>query len=449
MKKIVVTLLVLVMVCALVVSCATPAPAPAADANAPADAKADAPADAQTDAPSEAPKAEGTLTFRTLNSTGWHNDAFEALIPELEKEYNIKIQNEAYDWNTYEGKQRLAGASKGGEYDLIFLPGNAVNTFVKAGALRDVTDVVNTVAPDNDTDIYESVKKFCIVDDKWYVSPYLAESMVYFYRTDLISQDELPTTIDEMYELGKAKKSGDVYGLAIPAGPGEGSCSFWSYFLWSYGGDYFDDKWEPQLNTPEAVQAAEMFAKIAKDCAPQGVTTWQNEETVAAFQSGTLASMVMWPGYHSMLIDSATSKVADNVGVAAVPAGPNGAKPRFGTWGLGITNTCAEEKVEIAKKIVEKYTSPEKTNEYAKITSTHSKKANANPDNIAVNKTMEASAGTLDFADERPPIPELNLYVPAVGAAINSIAAGTPAQETLDALNVEVRKIMEDGGYYN
>ena len=54
----------------------------------------------------------------------------------------------------------------------------------------------------------------------------------------------------------------------------------------------------------------------------------------------------------------------------------------------------------------------------------------------------------MDTADERPPIPELNLYVPAVGAAINSIVAGNPAQETLDALNDEVRKIMEDGGYY-
>lgn len=384
------------------------------------------------------------VTLKVLMSSGWTEPALKNLEPQL-KEKGINLEIEAYDWNTYEGKQRLAGTSKGGEYDIIFLPGNAVNVFAQAGASIPLNDVVEDLGLTDD-DYYESVRKFSKVGDDWYIVPYSAESMIYYYRTDLISEDELPTTIDEMYELGKAKTEGDTYGLAIPSGAGEAACSFWSYFLWSYGGDYFDDEWNPTLNTPEAVEAAEMFAKIAQDCSPEGISTWQNEETVAAFQSGQLAAMVNWPGYWSMVTDPEQSKVADKVSVAAVPAGPEGAKPRFGTWGLSITANC--KNVDAAKEVVKAYCSKENIENMLPSTPAPFKDLNELENIQDINYTIPASAATLDAADERPAIPELNLYIPAVGGAINSIVAGSPAQETLDALNEEVRGIMEDGGYY-
>lgn len=384
------------------------------------------------------------VTLKVLMSSGWTEPALKNLEPQL-KEKGINLEIEAYDWNTYEGKQRLAGTSKGGEYDIIFLPGNAVNVFAQAGASIPLNDVVEDLGLTDD-DYYESVRKFSKIGDDWYIVPYSAESMIYYYRTDLISEDELPTTIDEMYELGKAKTEGDTYGLAIPSGAGEAACSFWSYFLWSYGGDYFDDEWNPTLNTPEAVEAAEMFAKIAQDCSPEGISTWQNEETVAAFQSGQLAAMVNWPGYWSMVTDPEQSKVADKVSVAAVPAGPEGAKPRFGTWGLSITANC--KNVDAAKEVVKAYCSKENIENMLPSTPAPFKDLNELENIQDINYTIPASAATLDAADERPAIPELNLYIPAVGGAINSIVAGNPAQETLDALNEEVRGIMEDGGYY-
>lgn len=389
-------------------------------------------------------ESKENVTLRVLMSSGWTEEAMNSHKEELEAQ-GISLEVEAYDWNTYEGKQRLAGTSKGGEYDLIFLPGNAVNTFAKAGALLDISDIVSEMTED-ESDFYDSVTRFSKVDDKWYIAPYSAEAMVYYYRTDLIEEDQVPKTMDDMYELGKSLTSGDTYGCAIPAGPGEAACSFWSYFLWSYGGTYFDDNWNPQLNTPEAVESAEMFAKICKDCSPAGITTWQNEETVAAFQSGQIASMVMWPGYWTQINDESQSKVAGNVALAAVPSGPVTVTPRFGTWGIGITANC--KNPDAAKTAVQAFTKKEAMKSYLQYTPSALKSLNDTEEAAEINPTIPASAAHLDTADERPPIPELNLYIPAVGAAINSIVAGNPAQETLDALNEEVRKIMEDGGYY-
>lgn len=384
------------------------------------------------------------VTLKVLMSSGWTEQALKDVEPGL-NEKGIKLEIEAYDWNTYEGKQRLAGTSKGGEYDIIFLPGNAVNIFAQAGASIPMNDVVEDLGLTDD-DYYESVRKFSKVNDDWYVVPYSAESMIYYYRTDLISEDQLPKTIDEMYELGKNMTEGDTYGLAIPSGAGEAACSFWSYFLWSYGGDYFDDKWNPTLNTPEAVEAAEMFAKIAQDCSPEGISTWQNEETVAAFQSGQLAAMVNWPGYWSMVTDPEQSKVADKVAAAAVPAGPQGARPRFGTWGLSITANC--KNVDAAKEAVKAFCCQANLEKVLPNTPAPIKSLNELENIQDINYTIPANAATMEDANERPAIPELNLYIPAVGAAINSIVAGSPAQKTLDALNEEVHTIMEDGGYY-
>ena len=65
-----------------------------------------------------------------------------------------------------------------------------------------------------------------------------------------------------------------------------------------------------------------------------------------------------------------------------------------------------------------------------------------------INYTLPANCTSLDTADERPPIPEINSYISAVGAAINSVIAGNPAQEVMDAVNEEVKGIMEEAGYY-
>ncbi len=158
--------------------------------------------------------------------------------------------------------------------------------------------------------------------------------------------------------------------------------------------------------------------------------------------------MICWPGYYAMLIDPAQSKVAGNVGIATVPAGPAGARPRFGAWGLGITANCKD--VEAAKKVLVAYTNEENmTKRLLPVVTTASKKVNTSEGAEVLNPAITASSGTLDMADERPAIPELNLYIPAVGAAVNAIIAGQPAQQTLDALNEEVRQIMQDGGYYD
>jgi multiple sugar transport system substrate-binding protein len=386
-------------------------------------------------------------TLRILGSAGMQEDIVKIIAPELEKK-GIKLENEFYDWTTYDGKQKLAMTSQGGDYDVVFLPGTYISLWANAKAALPLDDFFKKYNYD-ENDYYESVKQFGKVDGSWYFAPTTAEAMVYFYRKDLFDAagKQPPKTIDEMYETAKSMTKDGIFGLAYPGGPDEGSSSFWSYFLWSYGGTYYDDKMKPLLNTPEAVKSAEMFAKILKDTAPKGVATWQNEETVASFISGNVAATIMWPGYYGTLIDKTKSKVFDKLAVANVPSGPTGkAIPRFGAWGVSLTANSKNK--EAAYEFMYAYTKQETLKEMAKLSSTASKTVNNDAELRKLNPTLGPSADVLDSAQERPSFAESAQINTQVGNAINSVVAGKPAKESLDAVQKVVEGILKDAGHY-
>ena len=396
--------------------------------------------------PGAAPQADEPVTLRVLTSAGSvFTVAFEEMIPQFE-DVGINIMMDSFDFVTYEGRQRLAFASGGGEYDLIFVPGNGVRIGAQANALRDVTDIVERIHGDTGV-IYDSVRYMQTMDGRWFASPATADTMVLVYRSDLISESEVPTTMEELKALAERVMTDDIYGLAIPGGPGEASSSFFSYFLWSFGGTYLAPNMEPQLNTPEAIAAAEMFATLNQRFAPAGVSTWQNEETISTFLAGHLAMMVIWPMGYVRALDPEASMVYDRVGVAKVPAGPAGAMPRLGGWGLGITEST--NHLEAATTVMEMFGSPESFRAMAARQSVATRVINEDPEVIAANPVIPAASAALDFAMERPVLPESPLINTAVGNAVNAIIAGQDAAETMAAVNAEVRAILVEGGHLN
>ena len=447
-KKILATLLSAMLVTALLVGCGgnggdapEPAPADTEETETAEEVEMDEPDGEEViEEPGE------MVRLYILATIGSGSRRMEELIPMFAEE-GIEIILEAYDFVTYAGRQRLAIAAGGGEFDLIFMPADAVQIAARAGAIVDITDIMSEVHTDL-SDVYESVLSYAMDDEgRWWIAPHSAETMVLYYRTDLIDEADLPTTLDELHALALLHTNEETYGLGIPAGPGEGASSYFSYFLWSYGGDFFDENWEPTLNTPEALAAVERYASLVQEVGPPGSTTWQNEEAVSAFQSGSLAMMIMWPGFFGASNDPEVSEVAGYIAVTPIPAGPNGARPRFGSWGLTVS--ASTQNLEAAKRVVAFWGSHENLETFSSFLSTASRSVNERVIEEGDMPTMAAIAASLPYARERPHIPEQVEVNTAIGNAINSIIAGMDAGPVLDALNTEVRAIMEAAGYYD
>jgi multiple sugar transport system substrate-binding protein len=128
-------------------------------------------------------------------------------------------------------------------------------------------------------------------------------------------------------------------------------CDF-SNVLLAYGGNYFTNPdfamygtstpGGAALDTPEAIQAAEIYNRILKQADP-GSLSWDWNGVAEAMAVGDLAMSPQWHEYASMFQDPTKSQVVDKVKWALLPSGPAGSKNIWGGTGLGINGYASEE----------------------------------------------------------------------------------------------------------
>jgi multiple sugar transport system substrate-binding protein len=107
--------------------------------------------------------------------------------------------------------------------------------------------------------------------------------------------------------------------------------------LRGYGKDIFDENWEPQLETPEAMQAITTHLALAK-LAPPGVETMMHAINGQNMSQGVIAqSADIWPDLLLQIFDPEISKVIGKIEIGAQPAQEGVQSSNVaGNWLLGI-----------------------------------------------------------------------------------------------------------------
>src|SRR5215204_4526486 len=107
--------------------------------------------------------------------------------------------------------------------------------------------------------------------------PWVGNVQVFAWRTDVLDELELqapPKTWDDVLDYATAiteAKSGEgLYGIGVRGVAGNPAATSFLPVLRGYGTDLFDENWEPQLETPEAMAAMTTQLALAKR-APPGV----------------------------------------------------------------------------------------------------------------------------------------------------------------------------------
>ncbi|NOJ41110.1 extracellular solute-binding protein [Bradyrhizobium australiense] len=192
---------------------------------------------------------------------------------------------------------------------------------------------------------------------------------ILFYRTDLISEAELPKTWDDLVKISqplqseKKVKWGYVGGMSYT----NTFFSFW-WTLWNNSCDVYapayerDNKklaangWKPMIYSPCQVQTAEFWwdALNSKKISPPGMTTYSRDEANAIFQAGDAAFTVADTTFLDTFNNSERSSVAGKVGIAPFPVGPmsNGVRTWIDVWGWSIPKTLPNDRKTAAKKLL-------------------------------------------------------------------------------------------------
>jgi multiple sugar transport system substrate-binding protein len=206
-------------------------------------------------------------------------------------------------------------------------------------------------------------------DGKVTVVPMAHTVGTFFYRTDLLDEDEVPTTFEELVEVSKrlqeegAVKWGYVGGMKM----NHTWFSFW-WTMWANNCDIFlpiherenavleENGWQPAIAEPCQQEIVEFWwdALHEHNISPPGMTSYGRDEANAIFMAGDAAFTLVDSTHYGDFNDPNKSRIAGNVGMAKFPVGPQGEQPVAWNeiWGWAIPKGVPEEKKQAAKEML-------------------------------------------------------------------------------------------------
>jgi multiple sugar transport system substrate-binding protein len=205
--------------------------------------------------------------------------------------------------------------AKSGECDIFYSDVIWTGEFAAQKWLMDMSDYVNS----RKSEFVPSTLATIQYAGKYWGTPKQTDAAFVYYRTDKVP--EVPATWQAVYDAAKSK-GGIVYAGAAY----EGLTCVYLELAYAAGGKVLsDDGKKSEINSPENLKALQFMVDGTKSgAAPKAVTTYMEEQTRRAFESGQPAFQRQWP--YAYALDLKAPKIKGKFKVAPLPAWEGGTK---------------------------------------------------------------------------------------------------------------------------
>ena len=376
MKKILSLLLAAAMLLSLLAGCGG---APATSNNNPPSEKTEAPADdgSKTDDNNTAPEPAGSIKVAALSSA--YEEAYPGMWQEICDAFTAETGIEVELICDKNLEDVIGPAMQGGDFpDVIHLAtgreAKLTEQFIKDRNIADITDVLSMTVPGESAKVSDKiVGGFTDTsvtnpygDGKTYLAPMFYSPCGLFYNAALFKSDDktdeenaelydLPTTWDEMWELGDSLPEG-TYLFTYPT-TGYFDAFFYA-LMYSVGGPDFYNKAlvydEGIWDTPEAQECFEIVAKLASYTNP--VTPAQaNDQDFTQNQQLVLDNKALFMPNGTWIVgEMAEAPRADGFqwGMTALPAAESGAAGASYCWLEQAWIPASAPNLDAAKQFV-------------------------------------------------------------------------------------------------
>ncbi|MCE2471580.1 MAG: sugar ABC transporter substrate-binding protein [Anaerolineae bacterium] len=324
-------------------------------------------------------------------------------------------------------------------------------------------------------DLLPGVVKGLSYEGELYSLPFYGESSMLMYNTAKFEAAglEMPMqpTWDEVREFACALHDPDNgnYGIALRGLPGWGEVMApLTTVVNTYGGRWFDENWEPQLDSPEWNEAVSFYVNLINDCGQPGATGTGFTEALTLMAQGQAAMWVDATVAAGFLSNPEQSQIVDSLGFAPAPVGPV-PKGNHWLWAWSLAVPSTSDHAAEALQFISWATSKDyiqlvgETNGWATIppgtrVSTYENQAylDAAPFAPVVLGLMESADPTDSTRDPVPyvgvqfaGIPEFQGIGTDVSQLIAEVLAGdVSVADALAQANDLTRDAMEEAGYY-
>ena len=178
------------------------------------------------------------------------------------------------------------------------------------------------------------------------------------YRTDLMEKAGLKMPEKPTWDFIKqaadkmTDKAAGVYGICLRGKPGWGeNMAFLTATANSFGARWFDEKWQPQFNTPEWKKTFDFYVALMKADGPPGASSNGFNENLALFSNGKCGMWIDATVAAGFVTDPKQSKVPDKVGFALAPNDGLGKNANW-LWAWSLAVPGGSNKIDAAEKFI-------------------------------------------------------------------------------------------------
>ena len=410
------------------------------------------------------------LVIATVNNG--HMVEMQKLSSHFEKANpDIKLKWVTLDEGTLRSRVTTDIATKGGQFDIMTIGMYEAPIWGKKGWLKELKfDAAYDVG-----DVLPAIRDGLSVDGKMFAAPFYGESSMLMYRKDLADKAgvkfaERPTWTQVRDAAAKMNDPANgVYGICLRGKPGWGdNMAFLSTMANSFGGQWFDMKWKPQLESKPWKDAVTMYVEMLTKYGPPGSSANSFNEILALYNEGKCAMWVDATIAASFVTDPKQSKVADKVAFAQSPSQVT-AKGANWLWAWALAVPAGTKHTAEAQKFIAWATSKDYVNLMAKekgwaaVPTGTRKSTYANPEFMKAAVFAEAEKKAIDSANpndstlNKSPyvgvqfaaIPEFQAIGLAVGQQMSAALAGqVTVEQALKTEQTAADREMRKGRYY-
>ena len=265
---------------------------------------------------------------------------FEAQNPGTKLKFITLSENQA------RAKITMSTAMGGSEFDVVMISNFETPQWARDGWLRNLSDYAEQTPGYDQDDFIPSLRESLSYGGDMYAVPFYGESSFLMYRKDLFEQagievDQSPgyqPQWQEVADWARTLQTPQRAGICLRGKPGWGEVlAPLNTVINTFGGRWFDEQWNAQLDSPEVKRAVNFYVDLLDDAGELGASSTGFQECANLFGQGQTAMWYDATSAVSVLEDP--QSYPDLVGKIGYLPAPVAEKPDSGwlyTWALGI-----------------------------------------------------------------------------------------------------------------
>jgi len=291
-----------------------------------------------------------TLNLATVNN-GQMKD-MEKLKTEYEKANpGTKVNFQVMEEGDLRSAVTADVASGAGQYDVVTIGAYETPQWGANGWLVDLTDNLAKDTAYDVNDLLPPVRVALTNDGKQYAVPFYGESSILMYNKEVLDKAgvtmPMNPTWQQVADAAKKVNTKDMSGICMRGKPGWGDLfAPLTTVVQTFGGNWYDMKWDATVNTPEWKQAVTFYKTMLDQSGEADPVSYSFNECLTALKEGKSA---MWAdaSVAASMLEAADSPVKGKMGYAHMPVDKTKESGWLWSWNLAVPKSTKNQDAAI------------------------------------------------------------------------------------------------------